>query len=90
MHWTPELHEAFMEAINKLGRSERATPKGVLKLMKVEVLTIYHVKCHLQKYRMARYKPEASKGSEKKESSISDLLSLDLKISIEITKALRL
>ncbi|MCD7449077.1 hypothetical protein HAX54_049190 [Datura stramonium] len=91
MRWTPELHEAFVEAVNKLGGSERATPKGVLKLMKVEGLTIYHVKSHLQKYRTARYKPEASEGSsEKKESSISNLSALDLKTGIEITEALRL
>lgn len=91
MRWTPELHEAFVEAVNKLGGSERATPKGVLKLMKVEGLTIYHVKSHLQKYRTARYIPEASDGSSgKKESSIGDLSALDLKTGIEITEALRL
>ncbi|KAK6164422.1 hypothetical protein DH2020_001286 [Rehmannia glutinosa] len=91
MRWTPELHEAFVEAVNKLGGSERATPKGVLKLMKVEGLTIYHVKSHLQKYRTARYKPETTEeSSEKKPASIDELSSLDLKTGIEITEALRL
>ncbi|XP_029125364.1 protein PHOSPHATE STARVATION RESPONSE 1 isoform X2 [Cajanus cajan] len=91
MRWTPELHEAFVEAVNQLGGSERATPKGVLKLMKVEGLTIYHVKSHLQKYRTARYRPESSEGvMEKKTSSVEDMSSLDLKTGIEITEALRL
>ncbi|XP_052187054.1 protein PHOSPHATE STARVATION RESPONSE 1 [Diospyros lotus] len=91
MRWTPELHEAFVEAVNKLGGSEKATPKGVLKLMKVESLTIYHVKSHLQKYRTARYRPESREGSsEKKLTPIDELTSLDLKTSIDITEALRL
>ncbi|KAG6400930.1 hypothetical protein SASPL_137775 [Salvia splendens] len=91
MRWTPELHETFLEAVNKLGGSERATPKGVLKLMKVEGLTIYHVKSHLQKYRTARYKPETTEEStERKPASIEEFSSLDLKTGIEITEALRL
>ncbi|KAK8712761.1 hypothetical protein V6N13_147989 [Hibiscus sabdariffa] len=91
MRWTPELHEAFLEAVNLLGGSERATPKGILKLMNVEGLTIYHVKSHLQKYRTARYMPESSEGtSEKKVTSIEKMKSIDLKTSIGITEALRM
>lgn len=91
MRWSPELHEAFVEAVNQLGGSEKATPKGVLNLMNVEGLTIYHVKSHLQKYRTARYKPESpEETSEKKMSSIEEMKSLDLKTSKGITEALRL
>ncbi|KAJ8749110.1 hypothetical protein K2173_013717 [Erythroxylum novogranatense] len=91
MRWTPELHEAFVEAVIQLGGSERATPKGVLKLMKVEGLTIYHVKSHLQKYRTARYRPDSCEGSsETRLNPIEGMPSLDLKTGIEITEALRL
>ncbi|KAE8676247.1 acid phosphatase 1 [Hibiscus syriacus] len=91
MRWTPELHEAFVEAVNQLGGSERATPKGVLKLMKVEGLTIYHIKSHLQKYRTARYRPGPSEGSsEKKLTLMEEISSLDLKTGMGITEALRL
>ncbi|XP_027348806.1 protein PHR1-LIKE 1-like isoform X2 [Abrus precatorius] len=90
MRWTPELHEAFVEAVNQLGGGEKATPKGVLNIMKVEGLTIYHVKSHLQKYRTARYKPETSEGTSDKQTPIEEMKSLDLKTSKGITEALRL
>ncbi|EOA21610.1 hypothetical protein CARUB_v10002022mg [Capsella rubella] len=94
MRWTPELHEAFVEAVNQLGGSERTTPKAVLKLLNNHGLTIYHVKSHLQKYRTARYKPETSEVTgepqEKKMTSMEDIKSLDMKTSVEFTQALRL
>ncbi|XP_074575947.1 protein PHOSPHATE STARVATION RESPONSE 1-like isoform X2 [Curcuma longa] len=87
MRWTSELHEHFVEAVNQLGGSEKATPKGVLNVMKVEGLTIDHVKSHLQKFRTTHYRPDSSGVSNK---LTKELPSLDLKTGIDFTEALRL
>ncbi|KAK2982497.1 hypothetical protein RJ640_026340 [Escallonia rubra] len=54
LRWTPDLHLCFIQAMERLGGQDRATPKLVLQLMNVKGLSISHVKSHLQMHRSKR------------------------------------
>ncbi|XP_019185192.1 PREDICTED: myb family transcription factor EFM-like [Ipomoea nil] len=50
--WSPELHQRFIDALDKLGGAQAATPKQIIDIMRVDGLTNDEVKSHLQKYRL--------------------------------------
>ncbi|KAL0555137.1 hypothetical protein IC582_009074 [Cucumis melo] len=91
LRWTSDLHDRFVDAITQLGGPDRATPKGVLRVMGVPGLTIYHVKSHLQKYRLAKYLPESPADGSKDEKRSSESLSgTDSSSGLQINEALRM
>ncbi|KAF7801398.1 myb family transcription factor PHL7-like isoform X2 [Senna tora] len=92
LRWTSDLHDRFVDAITQLGGPDRATPKGVLRVMGVPGLTIYHVKSHLQKYRLAKYLPESSADESKddKRNSGDSVSGTDSSPGLQISDALRM
>uniref|UniRef100_A0A1D1ZGV2 Myb family transcription factor APL n=1 Tax=Anthurium amnicola TaxID=1678845 RepID=A0A1D1ZGV2_9ARAE len=90
LRWTNELHERFVDSVSQLGGPDRATPKGILRVMGVKGLTIYHVKSHLQKYRLAKYLPESSDGIKETKEPGNLLSSLENSSGMQITEALKL
>ncbi|KAK2434111.1 myb family transcription factor EFM [Trifolium repens] len=62
--WSPELHRRFVNALQKLGGTQAATPKQIRELMQVDGLTNDEVKSHLQKYRLHTRRVPATSGNE--------------------------
>ncbi|CAJ1909146.1 unnamed protein product [Sphenostylis stenocarpa] len=91
IRWTKDLHEKFVECVNRLGGSEQATPKAILKMMGTDGLTIFHIKSHLQKYRIAKFIPDPCQGkSDKRTHHTKNMHHLDVKTGLQIREALKL
>ncbi|CAA2953377.1 myb family transcription factor PHL8-like [Olea europaea subsp. europaea] len=54
LKWTQELHQRFVDAVEQLGGADKATPKSLKRMMGIHGLTLYHLKSHLQKYRLGK------------------------------------
>ncbi|KAF5943457.1 hypothetical protein HYC85_017534 [Camellia sinensis] len=54
LRWTADLHDRFVDAVTQLGGPTKATPKAILRTMGVKGLTLFHLKSHLQKYRLGK------------------------------------
>ncbi|KAL3654235.1 hypothetical protein CASFOL_003916 [Castilleja foliolosa] len=54
LRWTQELHQRFVDSVIQLGGPEKATPKSLMRVMGISGLTLYHLKSHLQKYRLGK------------------------------------
>ncbi|XP_024391147.1 protein PHR1-LIKE 2 isoform X2 [Physcomitrium patens] len=73
LRWTPELHERFVDAVERLGGADKATPKSVMRVMGVKGLTLYHLKSHLQKFRLGKQLHPENSGHEGGKGGSSDI-----------------
>lgn len=76
LRWTVELHERFVDAVTQLGGPDKATPKTIMRVMGVKGLTLYHLKSHLQKFRLGKQPHK-----DFSDHSIKDASALDLQRS---------
>ncbi|CAN7077122.1 unnamed protein product [Brassica oleracea var. botrytis] len=50
----PKPRLRFVDAVSQLGGPDKATPRTIMRTMGVKGLTLYHLKSHLQKFRLGR------------------------------------
>ncbi|XP_060173843.1 protein PHR1-LIKE 3-like isoform X2 [Lycium barbarum] len=96
LRWTAELHERFVDAVTQLGGPDKATPKTIMKAMGVKGLTLYHLKSHLQKYRLGKQSKEAcenykdeSQDTSSSASGSSKVVAQDINDGYQVTEAFR-
>ncbi|XP_035835034.1 protein PHR1-LIKE 3 isoform X6 [Helianthus annuus] len=102
LRWTAEFHERFVDAVTQLGGPDKATPKMIMRTMGVKGLTLYHLKSHLQKYRMGKQSCKEFSDNSKEVSCIAEsqdmgsstssstrMMPQDLNDGFEVIEALR-
>ncbi|XP_076918863.1 myb family transcription factor PHL8-like isoform X2 [Bidens hawaiensis] len=72
LKWTPELHQRFVDAVAQLGGPEKATPKSLMRVMSIHGLTLYHLKSHLQKFRLGKVQQSPDCSESKQEEYVDD------------------
>ncbi|KAK1417942.1 hypothetical protein QVD17_27078 [Tagetes erecta] len=76
LRWTVELHERFVDAVAQLGGPDKATPKTIMRVMGVKGLTLYHLKSHLQKFRLGKQPHKEFNDHSMKDSERASTLEL--------------
>ncbi|XP_074286620.1 myb family transcription factor IPN2 isoform X1 [Silene latifolia] len=104
LRWTVELHERFVDAVTQLGGPDKATPKTIMRVMGVKGLTLYHLKSHLQKFRLGKQPhkefndhPSFKDGKrasglelQRNNASSSGLMGRSMNDNVHITDAIRM
>ncbi|KAH6756030.1 Homeodomain-like superfamily protein [Perilla frutescens var. hirtella] len=102
LRWTADLHERFVDAVTQLGGPDKATPKSIMRTMGVKGLTLYHLKSHLQKYRLGKLANKElteiskdvscvaeSQDTGSSTSASSKMIAHDINDGYQVTEALR-
>lgn len=103
LRWTAELHERFVDAVSQLGGPDKATPKSIMRTMGVKGLTLYHLKSHLQKFRLGKQSCKETIENSKEASCVAEtqdtgssatsdstkVIAQDPQDGLQVTEALR-